>query len=200
MATASKCPDRAVDRPKLQLVSDSDSELLCRIADRDLAAFEALYERYARAVFGMALRRLRDGGRAEDAVQEAFTAVWRSAPTYRPERGAGASWLYAVARNAIIDSARASARSRHDQVGEAPEPISSEPAPDESVQEGWVAFCVHAAVAKLPERERVPLELAYWGGRSQREIAHLLGLPLGTVKTRTRSGLARLATHLEGKV
>ena len=65
-------------------------------------------------------------------------------------------------------------------------------------EDGWLAFRVHAAVAELPEQERVPLELAYWGGRSQSEIAELLGLPLGTVKTRTRSALARLAVRLEG--
>jgi RNA polymerase sigma-70 factor, ECF subfamily len=100
MAATEKCSDRAVERPDLHLVGDSASELVCRVADRDLVAFEALYRRYARPVFGMALRRLRDRGRAEDAVQETFTAVWRSAASYRPERGPGAPWLYAVARNA----------------------------------------------------------------------------------------------------
>src|SRR6266545_4577931 len=78
----------------------TDSELLVRVADRDRVAFELLYQRYVRSVFGLALRRLRDRQRAEDAVQETFTAVWRSAASYLPERGPAAPWLYAVARNA----------------------------------------------------------------------------------------------------
>src|SRR5512135_915033 len=84
----------------------SDGELIVRSADGDRGAFEVLYHRYARPVFGLALRRLGDRMRAEDAVQETFAAVWRSARTYKPDRGAGAPWLYAVARNAIVDRSR----------------------------------------------------------------------------------------------
>ena len=86
--------------------SGSDGELIERIAGGDRVAFEELYERYARAVLGLALRRLGDRGRAEDASQEAFVAIWRSARTYDPARGSGAPWLYAVARNAITDGLR----------------------------------------------------------------------------------------------
>ena len=84
----------------------TDGDLIGRVARRDANAFELLYRRYARPVFGLALRRLGDRMRAEDAVQETFAAVWRSARTYRPDRGAGAPWLYAVARNAIVDRSR----------------------------------------------------------------------------------------------
>jgi RNA polymerase sigma-70 factor (ECF subfamily) len=84
----------------------TDGDLIGRVARRDANAFELLYHRYARPVFGLALRRLGDRMRAEDAVQETFAAVWRSARTYRPDRGAGAPWLYAVARNAIVDRSR----------------------------------------------------------------------------------------------
>jgi RNA polymerase sigma-70 factor (ECF subfamily) len=148
----------------------------------------------------MATRRLRDGHHAEDATQEVFAAVWRSAATYVPERGAAARWLFTVARNAVIDYARATSRIRDASPEDAPEPVSGEPAPDLAAEQGWRSFCVHAAVAELPDHERVPLELAYWGGRSQSEIAHLLGVPLGTVKTRMRSGLAHLAVRLDGIV
>src|SRR5215218_2440699 len=79
----------------------SDGDLIERIGAGDRVAFEQLYRRYARSVLGLALRRLGDRGRAEDAVQETFTAIWRSARSYRSDRGAGAPWLYAVARNAI---------------------------------------------------------------------------------------------------
>ena len=85
----------------------SDSELIQRTAAGDRAAFELLYRRHARPVFGLALRRLGDSGRAEDAVQDTFASVWRSARTYRPERGVGSAWLYTVARNAIVDCGRA---------------------------------------------------------------------------------------------
>src|SRR5437016_14410341 len=88
----------------------TDEELLTRVAAHDRGAFELLYRRYARSVLGLALRRLGDHGRAEDAVQETFTSIWRSAASYRPERGPGAPWLYAVARNAIADRDRKSVR------------------------------------------------------------------------------------------
>jgi RNA polymerase sigma-70 factor, ECF subfamily len=171
----------------------TDADLLVRTGYGDRAAFEELYARYARPVLGLALRRLGDRGRAEDAVQETFAAVWRSARTYRPERGAGGTWLYAVARNAIADRGRA----RREPPVEAPDTASPEPGPAEQAEEGWVAWRVHLAVGELPEQERVLVELAYWSGLSQSEIAEYVGIPLGTVKTRTRSGLARLADVLE---
>jgi RNA polymerase sigma-70 factor (ECF subfamily) len=171
----------------------SDEQLLARIADGDREAFEALYRRYVRAVLGFALRRLGDRGRAEDAVQETFTSIWRSARSYRPERGRAAPWLYAVARNAIADRGRA----RTEPPAEPSDEPARGPGLDEQVEQGWVAWRVHRAVEGLPETEREVLELAYWRGLSQSEIADFLSIPLGTVKTRTRSGLHRLADALE---
>jgi RNA polymerase sigma-70 factor (ECF subfamily) len=174
----------------------TDSDLLQRIGGGDPVAFEALYRRYARSVFGLALRRLGDRGTAEDAVQETFVAVWRSAASYRPERGPGAPWLYAVARNAIADRYR----KRPDQVGETPEMPDSSASPGEQAEAEWLAWTVHQALEQLPEAERTVIELAYWSGLSQSEVADFLGIPLGTVKTRTRSGLGRLAAALEGEL
>lgn len=171
----------------------SDERLMTLVADGDRRAFETLYRRYARPLLGLALRRLGDRGRAEDAVQEAFASVWRSARSYRPERGRAAPWLYAVARNAIADRGRA----RAEPAAEAPDEPSNEPGPDERTEQDWIAWRVHRALEELPEHERRLLELAYWGGLSQSEIAELLGIPLGTVKTRTRTALARLADTLE---
>ena len=88
----------------------SDAELIQRTGAGDQTAFEMLYRRHARPVFGLAMRRLGDSGRAEDAVQDTFASVWRSARTYRPERGVGSAWLYTVARNAIVDCGRARRR------------------------------------------------------------------------------------------
>jgi RNA polymerase sigma-70 factor (ECF subfamily) len=86
--------------------SVTDGELIARVGEGDPGAFELLYRRYARPFFALALRRLGDRGRAEDAVQETFASIWRSAGSYRRERGPGAPWLYAVARNAIVDRRR----------------------------------------------------------------------------------------------
>ena len=105
MAPQADEPEHDV-RPDLHLVADSDGALLCRIAERDLEAFANLYRRYVRPVYGLALRRLSDRGRAEDATEEAFVAIWRSAATYVPERGGGARWLFRVARNTIVDHAQ----------------------------------------------------------------------------------------------
>jgi RNA polymerase sigma-70 factor (ECF subfamily) len=171
----------------------TDGELLVRIAEGDRDAFEELYGRYARAVLGLALRRLRDRGRAEDAVQEAFASVWRAARTYRPERGPGAPWLYAVARNAISDRGRG----RDEPPAEVPDEPAPGPGPDERAEQAWVSFRVHRALETLAGHERELIELAYWGGLSQSEIAARLEIPLGTVKTRTRAALGRLADVLE---
>jgi RNA polymerase sigma-70 factor, ECF subfamily len=171
----------------------SDGDLIQRAATGDRSAFEDLYRRYARPVFGLALRRLGDRGRAEDAVQETFASVWRSAGSYKPERGPGAPWLYAVARNAIVDRSR----SRAEPPMEAPDEPAHDEGPAERAERSWLAWRVHTAVEQLPEHERLLLELAYWGGLSQSEIAEFLGIPLGTVKTRTRSALGRLADALD---
>lgn len=171
----------------------TDSDLLGRVADGDRLAFEEIYRRYARPVLGLALRRLGDRGRAEDATQEAFVAVWRSARTFDPGRGSGAPWLYAVARNAITDGLRRTP----EQVAELQEGPGTEPDPADRAEAAWTAFRVHRALEVLPAHERPVIELAYWRGLSQSEIAESLGVPLGTVKTRTRSALARLARALE---
>ena len=171
----------------------SDGELIQRSASGDSAALETLYARYARPLFGMALRRLGDRGRAEDAVQETFVSIWRAAKSYRPERGPGAPWIYAVARNAIVDRSRA----KSELPVEPTDQPSFEPGPDLRAEQAWTRLRVHRALEELPEREREVIELAYWRGLSQSEVAESLGVPLGTVKTRTRSGLQRLADLLE---
>src|SRR5437016_13153 len=185
---------RAVPAPSPEAAEDgtSDADLLVRVGERDRVAFEELYHRYVRSVMGLALRRLRDRGRAEDAVQEIFAAVWRSAASYRPERGPAAPWLYAVARNAIIDRMRA----KVEPAAEAPELASGEPGPADRAESSYVSWRLHRALEELPEREREVLELAYWSEMSQSEVAEYLHIPLGTVKTRTRSALSRLAVIL----
>ena len=195
MELALDLPARSTGRERRPPAAEecSDGELLHRIAAGDREAFDVLYRRFVRPVFALALRRLGDRGRAEDATQETFASVWRSAASYRPERGAGAPWLYAVARNAIVDRTRA----RSEPPVEAPDEPSSELGPPEEAERSWLAWRVHRALQELPDHERPLLELAYWSGLSQSEIAEFLNIPLGTVKTRTRSALGRLADALE---
>ena len=178
------------------LTHESDAELIQRAGEGDRSAFDTLYRRYARPVFGLALRRLGDRGRAEDAVQETFASIWRSARTYKPERGPGAPWLYAVARNAIVDRGRA----RPEPPTEPPDEAGTDPGPPERAEQSWVAWRIHRALEELPEREREVITLAYWSGLSQSEVAEFLGIPLGTVKTRTRTALQRLADILDGEL
>ena len=191
----------ALDMPRMRVVpppvddppedGPSDAALLARVADADGDAFELLYHRYVRSVFGLALRRLRDRAQAEEVTQEAFTAVWRSAESFRPERGSAGGWLYTVARNAILDRLRRN--SRADTTAELPELASPEGGPDEQAEEAHRAWRVHRALEELTPNEREVIELAYWSGLSQSEVAEFLGIPLGTVKTRTRAALMRLA-------
>ena len=187
-------------RPRLATIhvveTTTDGDLIARVGEGDAGAFEQLYRRYSRPVFALALRRLGDRGRAEDAVQETFASIWRSAGSYRRERGPGAPWLYAVARNAIVDRRRALGPVPAEPIDEA----SSDAGPDERAESSWTAWRIHRALAELPEQERKLIELAYWGGLSQSEIADFVGIPLGTVKTRTRSALSRLADALEGEL
>lgn len=189
-----------VERPAVELLPQNarrrstDGELIVRIAEGDAEAFEALYERFARPILGLALRQLRDRGRAEDATQETFAAIWRSASTYRPERGPGAPWLYAVARNAVVNQTRIRTS---ELTAEEVDSASDEPGPPEDAEAGWVSWRIHRALEEIPEHQRTLIELAYWSGLSQSEIAARLGIPVGTVKTRTRRALAVLAGVLE---
>ena len=185
----------SLDIPRIAHVC-SDGELIRRTGEGDRAAFDKLYRRYSRQVFGLALRRLGDRGRAEDAVQETFVSIWRSARTYKPERGPGAPWLYGVARNAIVDRSRA----RNEPAAEAADEPSLEPGPAERAEQSWTQWQVHSALERLPEREREVVALAYWSDLSQSEVAARLGIPLGTVKTRTRAALMHLAEILEGEL
>jgi RNA polymerase sigma-70 factor, ECF subfamily len=185
---------RAKERPRPTSVeSAEDGELIRRVGERDRAAFEELYRRFGRPVLSLAVRRLGDRGRAEDATQETFAAIWRAAATYRPERGPGAPWIYGIARNAIVNQTRI----RSEPAVEVPDSASGEPGPPEYAESEWVSWRVHRALEELPEQQRTLIQLAYWSGRSQSEIASQLDLPLGTVKTRTRAALARLAELLE---
>src|SRR5688572_31418665 len=141
----------------------TDADLIERTSAGDRDAFEELYRRDTRPVLSLALRRLGDPGRAEDALQEAFAAIWRSAGSYDRHRGQGGAWLYTIARNAIIDAARR----RPEAPVEAHEEASTEAGPADRAERAWLSWRVHSAIEELPENERIVIELAYWRGFSQ---------------------------------
>lgn len=176
---------------------DDDAALIERVARRDTQALEALYDRYAHIVYGMALRILRNAELAEEVVQETFWRVWRRSDTFQAGRGRVAAWIFGIAHNLAIDELRRQ-RARPSAVS-----LDSErAAPYELEDQGMdvVATAIEAerrrmitnALTQLPTEQREVIELAYFGGLSQSEIATRLGSPIGTVKTRVRLGIQKL--------
>ena len=178
----------------MELSSRSDEDLLELVAERrDEAAFDEFYGRYGRAVYAVVVRVTGDRAGSEDVVQQAFTNIWRAAAGYRRERGPATGWLFAIARNAAVDALRSRQAPSRWEVPDLPD---DGPGPDERTSAAEEAFRIHAAVDTLPDNEREAIELAYFDGLSQSEVAARLEVPLGTVKTRTRRALARLADRL----
>jgi RNA polymerase sigma-70 factor (ECF subfamily) len=173
-----------------------DATIMRRVCDGDPAAFAALYDRHAAAAQALAHRMLRDRTAAEDVTQEAFVGLWRSRTAYVPARGAVRSWLLMITRNRAIDAIRR--RGLPDELWsewgyerESPERT------DEEALRRSEADALGAALRQLPEGQRCVIDLAYFGGLSQTEIAAQLGLPLGTVKSRVRLALSKLAEQVE---
>jgi RNA polymerase sigma-70 factor (ECF subfamily) len=178
---------------------DSDVLLLKAIAARDEAALAQLYDRYNRILFGLLMRILNNREEAEDVLQEVFLQVWRKAADFDENRGRPFTWLVTLARSRGIDRLRTLAsRERVAEAGarEVSEEIS-DAATDalKSEQRGLVSD----ALAKLPDEQKRPIMLAYFDGLTQSEIATRLGAPLGTVKTRMRTGMIRLRELLAGQ-
>jgi RNA polymerase sigma-70 factor (ECF subfamily) len=174
----------------------SDAALVLAIARYRNDALAEAYRRHAGPVFGLARRLLNDQARAEEVVQEVFLRLWSAPDRYDPDRGSLRSFLLAHCHGRSVDLIRAdSARRRREEA----EFVSPEPAPD-IMQEVWdvaLSGFVREALSELPEGERVAIEQAYFGGRTYREVAEMLGEPEGTVKSRIRSGLRRLRDQLQ---
>jgi RNA polymerase sigma-70 factor (ECF subfamily) len=175
----------------------SADALLARIAAGDERAFGRLCDLFAGPVLGEALRHLSDRAAAEDVTQEVFLRIWRNAHRFDAERGRAEAWIATIARNASRDALRRKGSVPVDELSDAVDPS---PDPVDEVADASQALQLQAAVASLAPGSREVIELAYWQGLSQVEIAERLGLPLGTVKTRTRRGLALLAEALEGEI
>jgi RNA polymerase sigma-70 factor (ECF subfamily) len=178
----------------------ADQAALGRAAAGDASGLAALYDGYARPVYSLALRILRDPSDAEDVVQEVFLQAWRQASRYDPSRGAVAAWLLTQARSRAIDRLRARrARPAPADVGSSShDVVDPSPALDWQVLSAEQVTLVRAAIDELPVLQRVAIELAYYEGWTQMEIAERLEQPLGTVKTRIRLAMAKLREALAG--
>jgi RNA polymerase sigma factor (sigma-70 family) len=169
----------------------SDEALLSLVASSDDHALAELYDRFGRVAYGLALRILRDEALAQDAVQEAFMAVWRSADRFRAERAKASTWILTLVHRRSVDLVRREDRRRGEPLESAGEPAAQETVEDEATL-GFERRVVQEALTRLRPEQREALELGYYGGLTQSELAERLGLPLGTIKSRMFTGLSRL--------
>ena len=181
--------------------------LLQRVVQQDSQALEMLYDRYSRLVYSLVYRVVREPATAEELVQEVFLQVWRNAASFQPERGTLEAWLVTITRNRALDSLRAKASKQRkleqesdDSMTDAAQfsDLAAAPAlsPEERIDQQTRARVVRSQISSLPAKHRLAIEMAYFQGLSQSEIAESLGEPLGTVKTWMRGALARLREGL----
>jgi RNA polymerase sigma-70 factor (ECF subfamily) len=170
----------------------SDEAVVAMLARSDESALAELYDRFGRVAYGLALRILRDERLAEDAVQEGFLAAWRNADRFIPERGKASTWLLTLVHRRAVDLVRRENRRRAEPL--LVDGVDS-PSSSSAEDDAWLRFereRVQSALKQLPDQQREALELAYYGGFTQSELAERLGEPVGTIKSRMFTGLARL--------
>jgi RNA polymerase sigma factor (sigma-70 family) len=169
-----------------------DEALLALVAREDEEALAQLYDRYSRVAYGLALRVVRDPALAEDAVQEAFLTLWRTAAGFRSDRAKPSTWILTLVHRRAVDVVRREERRRAAPLETAEEPDASGLATDEEIELTDRRRLVQQALQQLPDEQREALELAYYGGLTQSELAERLAVPLGTIKSRMFTGLRRL--------
>ena len=174
-----------------ELAHLSDEAVIALVARSDDLALAELYDRYGRAAYGLALRVVRDASLAEDVVQDAFLGIWRGASRFLPEKAKAAAWIMTLVHRRAVDVVRREQHRRTEPLDEGHSGGADTSAEDVA----WLRFerdRVQAALRQLPDQQREAIELAYYGGFSQSELADRLGMPLGTVKSRMFAGLAQL--------
>lgn len=171
----------------------TDAQLLQRIGASDGEAFHLFYDRYAGRILAYVRKIARKGGAPEDVVQDVFMTVWRKAKTYRPDRGNVAGWLYTITRNRVVDKWRRKGGLVEDDGFD----LLGLEAPEHDDEARATAISVRGALDVLTPEQRSAIELAYFGGLTYQEAAEQLDLPLGTLKSRIRAGLARMRERLE---
>jgi RNA polymerase sigma-70 factor, ECF subfamily len=194
----------AIGLDRTMQVSDlqdrKDRDLVERISDGDRAAFSELYRRYASSAFGLASRILGEQSLAEEVLQEVFLSVWRRAGAYDPARGSVRSWVFAQIHHRSVDVVRREEAERR-RSGTAVQREAVEDDLDEVIEEGWLRSRrdqVRRALGALPPEQRQMIELAYFKGFTQSQVASETGVPLGTVKSRTLTAMRRMRDALGG--
>ena len=194
--------NRGAAMPSLDIAEARDRDLVLRIGAGDQEAFRGLFGRYAPSAKALALRVVRQSNLAEEIVQEAFMALWTNPNGYDQQRGSVKSWLMGTVHHRAVDLVRREEAHRRRAERSIPEAMVTEPDPAEQVVQEVGApeerEAVRAALGDLPTEQQQVIELMYFGGRSQSQIAAELGLPLGTVKSRTLLGMRRLRGALTG--
>ncbi len=194
-------PHAAGAAPSQEPASTSDEELLRRVAMADAGALDLLYERNRAMAYALAVRITGDAALAEDVLQEAFLGIWRNASRYAVARASARTWVLSIVHHRAIDAVR-----RRRPVSELPDHEAPPPA-SLVVPDAWEAVAgrldraaIATALATLPDVQRQAIELAYFGGLTQQEIAARTEAPLGTVKSRVRLGLLALRRQLSGEM
>jgi len=193
-------PEAAPERDDDSPADVTDATLLERIGERNADALAQLYDRFGRPAYSLARRICVDEALAEDVVQEAFLVVWRDPGRFDPDRGAVSSWLLTVVHHRAVDAVRREVTRRKRTVPPSPDGeewnVPPGPGADQAALGAVVAGKVRDALAELPAEQREALALAYFGGYTQREVSSMVGVPLGTVKSRMFAGTRKLRTLL----
>ncbi len=195
-------PSREPSRSMSSPVDDADRAVLARVATGDLAALEELYDRYRTMAYSLAFRITADPAAAEDVVQDAFLGVWRNVSRYAEGRGTVRTWFLSIVHHRAVDTIR-----RRRPVSDLPDPEAGPSPAALRFPDVWTevagrldAAAIRRALATLTDVQREVLELGYFGGLTQQEIAERTGAPLGTVKSRVRLGLLALRAALASEV
>jgi RNA polymerase sigma-70 factor (ECF subfamily) len=188
---------------RLEYIEFTDEALLAQIVEQDRLALECLYQRYSTRVFSLSFRMLSDQGASEEVTQDVFLNVWRRAASYKLGRGKFTTWLFGIAHHRTIDELRKRMRGKQRAVENVDDFLNLQSADIQPV-DAAVANSEYATVRKalldLPDAQRSVIEMSYFGGFTQAEIALKLDQPLGTVKTRMRLGLKKLRVALASKL
>jgi RNA polymerase sigma factor (sigma-70 family) len=202
-ANARNIQEAAHEHRALPLAEHTDEQLMAAVGGGRTDALEALYDRHVRGAFGLAMKIVRDPSVAEEVVQDVFVKLWSQPGVFSPDRGKFAGWLLTLVHNRSVDKLR---RAQSGVAGKTlPLDMEGEnglsladmlpdtgPSPDDAAWLNVKGDIVREALGQLPEPQRQAISMAYFGGLTQREIAEHLQEPLGTIKTRTRSGLQQL--------
>jgi len=176
----------------------NDDQIMAALAQSELRALDVLYDRYSRPAYSLAYRIVGERGAAEDVVQDSFLSAWRQAKSFKRERGSVRTWLMSIVHHRAIDRLRAAASGGVTiPLEEMPDTPTEAPGVWQQVWASLRADAVRGALDVLPPEQKKSIELAYFSGYTQTEIAELMGVPLGTVKGRMRMALQKLRAALE---